>query len=134
MTYVNHERALRWEQEGIDWRARAMQNLEQDARKALWTHDKRSESGAFEFVAMMHEDGLGTSRALLIRPLALNLGCEYRIGLPDRSCAMAFPLTVEKVGNQTPEQIVANMYTGATTPLLGELFDPSLLELEVPSP
>jgi hypothetical protein len=129
MGYVYDELVALWAREGVDWRSRAVANLMGRSRTNLWTHEKTDEEGRIVFVAMMQPDGLGSSRALLRRPLDLNLKVKYRVGLPDRSCCVLFPTTTSTVGQLTPEQMVANMYDRATTPLCRDLLEADDLEI-----
>jgi hypothetical protein len=129
MGYVSNELVALWDREGVDWRSRAIANLIERSRTNLWTHEKTDEEGRIVFVAMMQPDGLGSSRALLRRTLELSLKVKYRVGLPDRSCCIIFPATTSTVGERTPEQMVAKMYDGATTPLCRELLEADDLEV-----
>ncbi len=128
MVYVNHAAADIWQREGVDWRARALTNLVDRSRTNLWTHH-RTDAGVVVFVAMMQPDGLGSSRALLRRALQLNLRTDFRIGLPDRSCAVIFPQSTTTVSGRTPAQMISDMYDGATTPLCRDLLVPDDREL-----
>lgn len=130
MVYVNHERIELWAQQGVDWRERALTNLVDRSRTSLWTHEKRDDLGKIVFVALMQADGLGSSRALLHRALQLNLKTEFRIGLPDRSCAVIFPKSITAVDRSTPAQMIADMYDGATSPLCRDLLDVHDLDIE----
>jgi hypothetical protein len=132
MTYVNHQRVRAWEEEGLtDWRERAISNLRQLEEGRLWTHEKRDDAGRLLCAAMMHEDGLGSSRLLLRDELLHHAGGEYRIGMPDRSCGMLFPLAAGTGNMRDAARIVREMFEGATTPMLGDLLDPASLAFEV---
>jgi hypothetical protein len=128
MVYVNHERARAWERDSADWRARARGNLQRFSER-LWTHEKRDASGPLLVASMMHEDGLGSSRLLLRERLLAEVGGEYKIGLPDRSCAVIIPLSAGRENLQQAADLVREMFEGATTPTWGELLDPADLEL-----
>jgi hypothetical protein len=56
---------------------------------------------------------------------------RYRIGIPDRSCAIIFPVTTTELGGASPEVVVANMYAGATIPLYDRLINADDLEIMV---
>jgi hypothetical protein len=127
MVYVNHERARAWERDAVDWRGRARDNLQRFSER-LWTHEKRDASGRLFLASMMHEDGLGSSRLLLRERLLAQVGGGYKIGLPDRSCAVIVPLAAGQENLQRAGALVREMFEGATTPMLGELLDPADLE------
>ncbi len=59
----------------------------------LWTQERRDESGRLLWAPMMHADALGSSRLLLRRDLLATVGGEYRVGIPDRSCALVIPVS-----------------------------------------
>jgi hypothetical protein len=128
MVYINHERVALWAREEIDWRTRALANLEERSTN-LWTHERADHKGNIVFVAMMQPDGLGSSRALLRRALEYNIKTKYRVGLPDRSCCVLFPTSTSTIENLTPAQMVANMYEKATTPLCRDLLEPDDLDV-----
>lgn len=79
---------------------------------------------------MMHEDGLGSSRALFSAEIARQVNGRYQIGIPDRSCAVVFPASTSSVNGLAPVDMIRKMYVGATTPLCCELLDPEDLEVE----
>jgi hypothetical protein len=129
MVYVNRERALSWEEDAIDWRERARNNLERLSSRQLWTHEKRDESGRVLWAAMMHDDGLGSARLLLRERLLSALEGDYQVGLPDRSCAVVVPLSAGHDNLSQASEMVRGMFQGATIPMLGDLLDPVDLEL-----
>src|SRR5215207_11578677 len=65
MLYVTPGRAAEWDRVRPGWRAVALDAMRRADRGHVWTHEKRGENGALLWVAMMHEDGLGSSRLLL---------------------------------------------------------------------
>jgi hypothetical protein len=130
MVYVNHDRALSWEQDSIDWRRRAQQNLRRLSAAQLWTHEKRNEAGRLQWAAMMHGDGLGSSRLLLKSELLSELAGDYLVGLPDRSCAVVVPLAAGCANLNQVGEMVRGMFQGATNPVLGDLVVPADLEFD----
>jgi len=128
MVYVNHDRAAVWEQEGVAWREQAHVNLQRASAGSLWTHEKRADDGRLLWAAMMHSDGLGSSRLVLRAELAAALNGDYRIGIPDRSCGIVIPVTSGEANMAEVAALVRNMYTGATTPMMSELLSPDDLE------
>jgi hypothetical protein len=133
MLYVNHEQADLWQEKGINWREDAKKNLIERSRTQLWTHELQRAEAQYTFISFMHEDGLGPSRVLLREDLERNFGKNYKVAIPDRSCALVFPLTVGSVGDQSIESFVADMHSRATTPMLPTILSPEQLEVEAPT-
>jgi hypothetical protein len=130
MVYVNRDRAEGWERDSIEWRGRAQRNLERLSAHQLWTHEKRDERGRLLWAAMMHDDGLGSSRLLLGQQLLDALDGQYRVGIPDRSCAIVVPLAAGRSNLEQVGGMVREMFQGATTPMLGDILDPAEVELQ----
>ncbi len=134
MSYVNHEAAARYVAEGIDYQSEAMRNLRRDAEGALYTHDRTdddgSEHGRTLFVVAMHEDGLGSSRLLLLPEWREEFPEGFVFGLPERSCAFVVPADLSEAEQAIPRKIVGECFASGTTKMLPGLHDPSLFEYE----
>lgn len=129
MVYLMPAVAADWERRGIDWRARALRNLRAEDRGQVWTHEKIDVSGRRLWVAMMHPDGLGSSRLLCAAELAATFPEGYQLGLPDRSCALAISATLSAAELAQVTNLVDSCYAGAAIPMRPGLFQPSdLLE------
>lgn len=129
MVYVNHDRVAEWERAYINWREAANRNLLRISENQLWTSEKKDAAGRLLWVAMMHGDGLGSSRLLLQKEIFEAIGGTYRIGLPDRSCAIVVPEYAGKDNMMEVTQMVQRMFDRATTPMLRDLLDPNDLEV-----
>jgi hypothetical protein len=129
MVYVNWERAKGWEREGIDWRERAMANLRALSAESLLTHARYDDDDQLLWGAMLHEDGIGSSRLLLHDDILAELGGTYRIGLPDRSCAIVIPVSAGEPNMAETAVMIRQMYEGATVDMLPDLLDPEDLEV-----
>jgi hypothetical protein len=131
MVYVNHENVSEWDRKHIDWREMANHNLIKISKNQLWTNEKKDANGQLLWAAMIHKDGLGSSRLLLQKEIVEAIGGKYRVGLPDRSCAIVVPESAGRENMMEVTEMVQRMFENATTPMLGNLFDPSDLELSV---
>jgi hypothetical protein len=129
MLYLTRERAADWERDGIDWRTQAFENLRQRS-EPIWTHTKVDISHGLLFASMMHDDGLGSSRALLDADIKRQVNGRYQIAVPDRSCALVFPAPTRSVNGRTTVDMIREMYQRATTPLCGKLLEPEDLGVE----
>ena len=125
MVYLTPRVATEWEGQRIDWRARALENLRAEDRGRVWTHEKADASGRRRWVAMMHLDGLGSSRLLCTSELRAAFPEGYQVGLPDRSCALAISTALSSAELAEVTALVEKSYSGATTPMHSGLFDPS---------
>lgn len=123
MLYVTPARAAEWDGAEPAWRRIALGAMRAADDGRVWTHEKRDESGALVWVAMMHDDGLGSSRLLLSEELHRAFPDGYLIALPDRSCGMAIARATPAL--EDVRGLVADMYQGATTPMIPDLREPS---------
>jgi hypothetical protein len=125
MLYVTPARAREWDRTHVGWHAAALEAMRRADRGQVWTHEKRTGSGALEWVAMMHEDGLGSSRLLLEPELERAFPGGYLVALPDRSCGMAVSRTDANLDEV--RAMVAGMHAEATIPMIADLREPSAL-------
>jgi hypothetical protein len=130
MVYVNHENVAEWERSHINWQKAANHNLLRISENQLWTREKRDADGQLLWAAMMHEDGLGSSRLLLQKEIFEAVGGKYQIGLPDRSCAIIVPESAGKNNMMEVTQMVQRMFEKATTPMLRDMLNPNDLKLQ----
>ena len=130
MLYVNFEQAESWERSGIDWRRQALKNLSESCSDQIWSHEKRTEDGELEYAVLMHDDGLGSSRLLLLDAVKTDAPSPTCVGLPDRSCAILFFEPADHSVATSPSELVEKMYKDATTPMLGQLLEPGDFSLQ----
>lgn len=129
MLYVTPLRAGEWDRSHAGWRAEALEEMRRADRGQVWTHEKRTGSGALAWVGMMHEDGLGSSRLLLEPELQRTFPDGYLVALPDRSCGMAISRTNADLDEV--RAMVSRMHEGATTPMIPDLREPSAIRRAV---
>jgi hypothetical protein len=129
MLYVTPARATEWDRRHDGWRAASLGAMRRADQGRVWTHEKRTENGSLAWVAMMHEDGLGSSRLLLARELERTFPSGYLVALPDRSCGMAICRTNADLDEV--RRMVAAMHASATTPMIPDLREPSALSAAV---
>ena len=127
MVYVTHERAIKWDRAGVAWRTAAVSGMRDADRGAFYTHEKRTASGGLAWVAMMHEDGLGSSRLLCRAELANVFPEGYWVALPDRSCGIAISRSLRGGELDEVRAMVSDMHRNATVPMLPDLRDPDML-------
>ena len=124
MLYVTPQRAATWDAAGADWRGAALTAMRSADAGRLYTHEKRTAGGALAYVAMMHEDGLGSSRLLLREELGTVFPEGYWVALPDRSCGLAVSRALTGSELEAVRAMIAAMHAGATTPMLPDLREP----------
>jgi len=127
MVYVTRERAMAWDCAGVAWRTAAVSSMRNADRGAVYTHEKRTARGDLAWVAMMHEDGLGSSRLLCRAELADVFPEGYWIALPDRSCGIAISRSLRGEALDEVRAMVSSMHRNATVPMLPDLRDPDML-------
>jgi hypothetical protein len=127
MDYVNVERHRHIEATGFDVHATAMANLRRESRP-LTTHAK-TVGDRTVFQAMMHADGLGTSRLLLLPELSEVFAEGYWLGIPERSCGVVVPKSISSDEYNEMLELVSHCFRDGTTPMLPGLFEPQLFEL-----
>jgi hypothetical protein len=67
---------------------------------------------------------------LLQKEIFEAIGGKYRVGLPDRSCAIIVPESAGKDNMIEVTQMVQHMFDRATIPMLRNMLDPKDLELQ----
>ena len=122
MLYVNFECQKQLEATGESLHSLAMHNLR--AVGMLTTHEK-VEAGKVIFRAMMHSDGLGTSRLLLLPELAELYPEGYVAGIPERSCGVVTSKILVEGHRHEVLEMVNACYERGTTPML-----PGFIEAE----
>jgi hypothetical protein len=127
--YVTVDQVRGWESRGVAWRGAGITNLREATRSSVFTHETHREDGSPLWFGMLHDDGLGSSRALLADALSYYLGTDYFVAVPERSCGIAIP------GNVTDaerESIVATVvqpcFRNGSAPLSPTLFRSSHLK------
>src|SRR4249919_211381 len=114
MLYLNIEAHQALEAAGHDVHELAMRNLR--AAGPPTTHDKTVD-GSVVFRAMMHGDGLGTSRLLLLPELRNIFPQGYVAGIPERSCGIVAPKGLTEEDHNSVLQMVNGCYEAGTTPM-----------------
>jgi hypothetical protein len=91
--YVTFEQADLWEQAGVNWRKAAFQNLGRLA-DAGGFGGKEDDSGHPFVKVMLQDDAMGPSRLLVPHLFDDELGADYMVALPERTCAIAYRANV----------------------------------------
>lgn len=127
MTYVTQPRYEEVQLSGIDIHSLAMANLAK-ASEALTTHSK-VEDDIVSFYAMMHADGLGTSRLLLLPAFDQLLPQGYWLGIPERSCGILVPKDVSMEARNDAVGVIQSCYEKGASPMLVGLFEREMFEV-----
>jgi hypothetical protein len=125
LRYVLHEKQQDWEAQGIDWKARALQNLRELSGEPLGTGALFRENGETWLISLMYPDGLGPSRLLLAAELERLFPKGYRVALPERDRAFAFARDLDREDADTVENLVERSYSGSGRPLSVGIFEPN---------
>jgi hypothetical protein len=120
-----------WDAQGIDWKARALQNLRELSPPPLATGALLRDDGDTWLISLKYSDGLGASRLLLHDELARVFPAGYQVALPESNRAYAFARHLDREDMDTVQNLVRRSYSASARPLSPELFDPEALR---PSP
>jgi hypothetical protein len=124
LRYVLHEKQRQWEAQGIDWKARALQNLRELSGEPLGTGALFRENGETWLISLMYPDGLGPSRLLLAAELEQLFPQGYRVALPECDRAFAFARDLDPEDSDTVENLVERSYSGSGRPLSRTIMEP----------
>jgi uncharacterized protein YtpQ (UPF0354 family) len=127
MMYVDPDRHDEIERAGHQVHQLAMENLRRMST-SLSTHSK-GDGDRYVFHAMMHPDGLGTSRLLLLGELDRALPQGYWLGIPERSCGVIVPKDVTAAEREDAIRIIGRCHQDGTTPMLPGLVEREMFEL-----
>jgi hypothetical protein len=122
MVYVNFEREKEWNNKKIKWKEIAFKNLEKNSKKQLWTHEKRREDNSIIFVAIMSDDGIGTSRLILEEKWKKAFPKGYKVALPERSCGIVFSKVLSEDENKEVLTLVNNCFNSGTSPISNKIY------------
>jgi hypothetical protein len=117
-----------WDAQGIDWQARALQNLRELSPAPLATGALLRDDGDTWLISLKYCDGLAASRLLLRDELARLFPSGYRVALPESNRAFAFARDLDGEDTDTVQNLVRKSYSTSACPLSPEIFDPEDLK------
>ena len=123
--YVTHELAAFWIDRGIDWRSRAMRNLAALSETRPWAGEKCDEAGKPFVLVLLHDDAMGPSRLLLPHLFEEVLGPDYRIAVPEQTCAVAYRADLNPQQLSDVDGMIDGCFAHGTEPMSTERFDPA---------
>ena len=115
-TYVSHAMADHWEHDGYDWRRIAYQNLRRASTPGA-NGEKLDEAGRPFIKVMIQEDALGPSRLLIPHLFDSELGPDYQVAIPERTCAVAFRNALEPQEESVVSSMIDGCYRNGTEPM-----------------
>lgn len=130
--YVLHDMRQAWEAQGIDWQARALENLRELSPEPLGTGALFRDNGETWLISLMQEDGLGPSRLLLTAQLERVFPKGYRVAMPERSRGFAFSAELDLEDADTVESLIRSSYAKGSRPLSPWIFEPDDLLIATP--
>jgi len=122
--YMSCETQRKWEAQGIDWGARAIENLRAGSREPLGNGALFRDNGETWLISLAYPDGLGPSRLLLTEELVRIFPKGYRIALPDQNRAFAFARDLDAEDADTVENLVERSFSNSARPLAPGIFEP----------
>jgi hypothetical protein len=130
--YVLHEMQRHWEAQGIDWKARALENLRDLSPEPPGTGALYRDNGETWLISLMHADGLGPSRLLLADQLERVFSKGYRVAMPERSRGFAFAADLDVEDADTVATLIQRSYANGERPLSPGIFEPNDLLSAIP--
>lgn len=121
--YITQAEAQAWEDAGIDWQATAFDNLSRHTMREQGFGEKCDEHGRPFVKVMLQRDALGPSRLLLPHLFDTILGSDYRVAIPERTCAIAFRRDLTPAQAVDITGIIDGCYQHGTEPMSPERFD-----------
>lgn len=122
--YVTDDQAAHWQDLGIGWRSRAMRNLAAIAAPRPWSGEKCDDAGRPFVLALLHDDAMGPSRLLLPNLFDEVLGADYRVAIPERTCAIAYRTNLDSSQKADVDSMIEGCFRDGTEPMCPERFDP----------
>lgn len=122
--YVTDEQAAYWQDLGVSWRLRAMRNLAAITAPRRWQGEKCDDSGRPFVLALLHDDAMGPSRLLLPNLFDDVLGADYRVAVPERTCAIAYRTDLDGGQKADVDDMIEGCFRHGTEPMSPERFDP----------
>lgn len=130
MSYLSHAEAKELEASGTDFHAEAMENLRASSiGDQLVTHQKVV-GDRLVFAVAMHDDGLGTSRLLLLPEWAERFPQGFELGIPERSCGIIVPAGIAASERESAIEVIAGCFEDGNTPMLPGLHAADQFSLE----
>jgi hypothetical protein len=127
--YVDAPMQREWEARGVDWKNRAVRNIQDRSPEPLGTGALFRDSGETWLISLMYPDGLGPSRLLLSGALERIFPRGYQVALPECTRAFAFARQLDPEDRDTLENLIQRSFATSGQPLSPEIFEPAdLLE------
>lgn len=124
--YVTEREAQFWEEKGIDWQATALANLSKLSANRPASGEKLDDDGVPFVKVMLHEDALGPSRLLLPHLFDDDLGADYEVAIPERTCAVAYRKSLSSSQVADVNSMINRCYEHGTEPMSPDRFDACL--------
>jgi hypothetical protein len=120
-TYLTKSEARELTANHVSFAQIACDNLRRFSSNRVWTHAKE-EAGRVQFLAMLHEDGLGPSRLLLREELRQMFPEGFRFCVPERTCAVVFSKWANPAALDAVRTVVCGCFGGGREPVSEHVF------------
>lgn len=125
MIYITEAEFRELNERNKGWQQRAFENLRYSIseQENFFTHSHQTDDKQkIKFLAFLHADGIGSSRILFDSELSKAFPEGYYVALPDRSCGLVIPKTIDNESLKDVKELVKDMYKDATVPMSAELY------------
>jgi hypothetical protein len=123
MRYLDQRMRKHWDGIEVDWKAEALANLKEATKDRLFTHGIDRKKGGLFAAAMVHPDGWGPSRLLLVDALQKTFPEGYRVSIPEMSCGFAISRQLDAEEEEAIAGMIGKCFTGGTRPLAPGIFE-----------
>ena len=127
MIYITEEDFAELNEKNKGWQQQAFENLRHSIteQENFFTHQVQTENNEeIKFLAFLHADGVGSGRILLGNELSKAFPDGYYVALPDRSCGIVVPKSLNNKHLEEVKKLVKDMCKDATIPMSSELHLP----------
>lgn len=124
--YVTEGEARFWEDAGIDWRSKALENLARISVNRPASGEKLDGDSVPFLKVMLHDDAFGPSRLLLPHLFDETLGAGYEVAIPEQTCAIAYRRDLSASQAADVNAMISGCYEHGTEPMSPERFEASL--------
>jgi hypothetical protein len=120
-TYISDEQAGCWDEAGLDWRQTAYQNLKNVSDPGA-NGEKLDVNGHPFMKGMLQDDAFGPSRLLIPHLFDSELGANYEVAIPERTCAIAFRSTRTPEEESVINRMIGGCFEEGTEPMSSDRY------------
>lgn len=122
--YASWDMLRSWEEQGINWKSVAMQNLTKLSQRYPYAGTKEGVDGQPYLLSLLNRDSMGPSRLLVPGLFDELFGEDYTVAIPERTCGVVYRNGLEGEEAFVANTLVDECFRIGTEPMSNERFDP----------